>query len=60
MKQDAITFVNTPVKEPEDADAPKTGVVDRWMYYCAGAVVLLAVAGVMVFVLMRPDGECNE
>lgn len=60
MKQDAITFVNIPVKESEDADIPQTGVVDRWMYYCAGAAVLLVVAGFMVFVLMRPDGECNE
>lgn len=45
----------TPTPSAEDGTVTPTGVVDSWQFCLAGAVALLVVSGVLVFMLRRKE-----
>lgn len=58
-----ITPVVTPTPTPKPTTPPKdgkvtaTGVIDQWPYYLAGCVALLAISGIMIFIIRRKEDE---
>ena len=54
------TIVPTPAPTTEPGKITATGVNDLWMYYAGGALLLLAVSGVIIHFLRRKEDCTHE